>query len=93
MTKISRDEVLHIARISAMALKEEEIQPMIEQIEQMLSYAQRVTQVATQIEEPSMKNVNVMRRDVVILQNPAPILAQAPERAGNYFVVPMILDN
>ncbi len=93
MTKISRKEVLKIASMSAIALREEEIEPMIAQLEQVLSYAERVTQVATSVEEPSTKNINVMRDDLVIPQDPAPILAQAPEREGNYFVVPMILDN
>ncbi len=93
MTKISRKEVLKIASMSAIALREEEIEPMIAQLEQVLSYAERVTQVATSVEEPSTKNINVMRDDLVIPQDPVPILAQAPEREGNYFVVPMILDN
>lgn len=93
MTKISRQEVLNIARMSAIALPEKEIASTIVQLEQVLSYAERVTQVAQSLDEPSIKNSNVMRNDLVIPQNPAPILAQAPEHEGNYFVVPMILDN
>ncbi len=92
MTKISREEVLNIARISHIALRDEEIEPLIEQLEQVLSYAERVVQVATNVEEPSTKNINIFREDLVIPQDPEPILAQAPEREGNYFVVPMILD-
>lgn len=93
MTKISKEEVLHIARMSAIELQEHEIDPMIVQLEQMLSYAYRVTQIAAHGEESSMKNSNVMRKDLVVSQNPAPIIAQAPEHEGNYFVVPKILDN
>ncbi len=93
MTKISRKEVLNIARMSKIALRDQEIQPLIEQLEQVLSYAERVTQVATNIEEPSTRNVNVMRDDMVVPQDPEKILAQAPDREGNYFVVPIILDN
>ncbi len=93
MTKISRKEVLDIARMSAMELKEDEIDAVIEQLQQVLSYARRVTHVATHLEEPSMKNINVMRKDFVVPQHSALILAQAPEREGNYFVVPKILDN
>ena len=92
MTKISRKEVLNIARMSKIALRDQEIQPLIEQLEQVLSYAERVTQVATNIEEPSTRNVNVMRDDMVVPQDPEKILAQAPDREGNYFVVPIILD-
>ena len=92
MTKISRQEVLHIARISALALKEEEVDSMVEQLEQVLSYAERVKEVASTLEEPSTKNINQMRQDFIIPQDPEPLLAQAPEREGNYFVVPMILN-
>jgi aspartyl-tRNA(Asn)/glutamyl-tRNA(Gln) amidotransferase subunit C len=93
MTKISRTEVLAIARMSAIRLQEDEIEPLIAQIEQVLSYAQRVTKVATTLEEASRKNVNVMRADIIVPQHPEPILAQAPVREGNFFVVPLILDN
>ncbi len=93
MTKISREEVLRIAQMSAIAIKENEIEPLIDRLEKVLSYAERVTEVATNVEVPSNKNCDVFRQDVSVLQNPKPILAQAPERADNFFVVPMILDN
>ena len=93
MTKISRDEVLNIARMSQIALREDEIDSLITQLEQVLSYAERVTEVATKIEEPSTKQVNVFRADMVVSQDPEPIMVQAPEREGNYFVVPKILES
>lgn len=93
MTKVSREEVLKVAQMSRIALREEEIEPLIRQMEQVLSYAERVAKVAVAIEEPSTKNINLFRDDLVVPQEPEKILAQAPERAGDYFVVPMILDN
>lgn len=97
MTKISRQEVLKIAQISAISLQEHEIEPLITQLEEVLSYAARVKEIAASQElssdKNSHKNVNIMRQDKVVIQDPESILAQAPERAGNYFVVPMILDN
>lgn len=93
MTKISREEVLHIAHMSHIALREEEIEPLIVQIEQVLSYAERVRNVATNVQEPSTKNVNVFREDLPVPQYPELLLGKAPEREGNYFVVPKILDN
>ncbi len=92
MTKISRQEVLKIAYMSRIALREDEVNPLIAQLEQVLSYAERVTEVATSMKEPSTKQVNVFRDDLVVSQDPEPILAQAPEREGNYFVVPVILE-
>ena len=93
MTKLTRKEVLHIARMSGIALREHEIEPMIGHLEQVLTYAKRVTQVAEAVEEPSIKNVNRVRNDEPMPQHPESLLAQAPQREGDYFVVPKILDN
>lgn len=93
MTNISRDEVLHIARISRISLHEDEIEALMQQLQGVLDYAQRVVKAGADSEEPSTKNINVFREDLVVSIDPEPILAQAPEREGFYFVVPVILDN
>lgn len=93
MKKISRQEVLAIAQMSRIALRENEIDSMVEQLDQVLSYAERVSEFAIALDEPSTKQVNVFREDFVVPQDPEPLLALAPEREGNYFVVPAILDH
>jgi len=93
MTKISREEIIQIARMSYIGIHEDEVNALINQVQQVLSYAERVADVAADIQEPSIKNINVFREDVVVTTNPEPILAQAPEREGNYFVVPRILES
>lgn len=93
MTNITREEVLKIARISNLGLTDDEMQSLVEQLKQVLSYAQRVNEVAADIEEPSVKAVNVFREDVVVKKDPELILAQAPEREGDFFVVPAILES
>ena len=93
MEKITKDEALRIARLSHLTIHEHEIEPLIKQLEEVLSYVERVKEVACDFEEPSTKNVNVFREDIVIKTDPEPILAQAPEREGDYFVVPMILES
>lgn len=93
MAKLTRKEVLHIAKLSAIALREDEIDQMIGHLEQVLTYAHRVAEVAADVQEPSAKNINRVRPDVATPQHPAPILAQAPEREGDYFVVPKIIEN
>jgi len=91
--KISRDEILKLARMSRLALHEDEIEPLAKQVEQVLTYAERITELAADVEEPSTKNVNVFREDVAVPQSPEPILAQAPERESSFFAVPAILEN
>jgi len=41
---------------------------------------------------PSLKNCNVEREDIVIPTDAQAILAQAPEREGDFFVVPVIIE-
>ena len=93
MKKISKEEILRIAEMSSLDIRDDEIQGLMKQLEEVLSYAQRVTEVAADIQEPSLKNVNFFREDVVIKTDPELILSRAPEREGDYFVVPAILDN
>ncbi len=93
MPKITREEVLTIASMSKMHINDEEIEVIIRNLEDVLTYAERVQTVAAiEQQEPSIKNINVMREDVVIPTNPQPILEQAPIASDSYFVVPKILD-
>ena len=92
--KITKEEALKIASISRIAIKDSEIDKLINQLDAVLSYAERVTQVAADLDnQPSNRNVNFLREDVVVKQSPEPILGRAPEREENYFVVPKILDS
>lgn len=93
MTKISKEEVKKIAQISALEIHEDEIGPMMKQLEEVLSYAECVQEIAAEIEEPSNKNINVFREDVVIKTDSEAILERAPEREDNFFVVPSILED
>ncbi len=91
--KISREEALKIASISRIALHENEIDAVVTQLADVLEYAKRVQDLATEIEDqPSSKNVNVMRDGLVQTSSPELILSRAPEREEHYFVVPRILD-
>jgi aspartyl-tRNA(Asn)/glutamyl-tRNA(Gln) amidotransferase subunit C len=93
MAKISKEEVLKIARMSHLELHEDEIPALIKQLDDVLSYAERVKEVTAHVEEPSSRNVNVFREDVVTPSDAEPILAQAPEREGSYVIVPAILEH
>lgn len=92
MAKISREDVLKIAKMAQMGVHEDEIDAYVHQLEQVLSYAERVKEIASEVEEPSNRNVNVFRDDVIDKTDPEPILDQAPVREGDYFVVPVILE-
>lgn len=92
MIKITKEEVLKIARMSYIDIHEDEIEAMMSQLQEVLSYAQRVKEVAHDVEVPSNRRMNVFREDVINKTNPEPIRARAPQREGNYFVVPAIIE-
>ena len=93
MAKISKEEVLKIARLANIDVHADEVDSLTKQLEDVLSYAERVKEVAADAEEPSNMNVNVFREDVVVKTDPEPVLSQAPEREDNFFVVPKILED
>lgn len=98
MTKITREEVLKIARISALEIPEQEIETVQKQLESVLSYAARVQEFSHEEHGPSVQNINILRSDVVQQLDAAEaesesILKRAPEREENFFVVPAILED
>ena len=92
MAIITKEEVLKIAKMSRIAVHEDEIDSVKQHLQEVLTYAERVQEIAQQIEEPSNKNCNVFREDTVVSVPVEPIMDQAPVREGNFFVVPSILD-
>lgn len=91
MTKISNEEIIKLARMSAIAIHDDEIGPLKKDVEAVISYAERVKKIARTIEEPSHQNSNVFREDVVVKTDPRLIMIQAPLEESNYFIVPSIL--
>jgi len=92
MATVSRQEILLLAQMSRMAIYDHELDGMIKHVEDVLNYAHRVTQVARDVTEPSTRLSNVVRADTVEAVDAEPLLRQAPEREGNYFIVPRILE-
>jgi aspartyl/glutamyl-tRNA(Asn/Gln) amidotransferase C subunit len=93
MAQITKAEVLKLAQLSNITIRDDEIDGMVTSIDDVLNYAARVQKIAADVVYQSPKQTNIMREDVVISTDPAPILAQAPEVEQNYFVVPMILES
>lgn len=92
MTKITKEEILKIARMSHLEIQEHEIEPLRVQLESVLSYAERVQEVVGNMQDLSRKQVNIFREDVIVDHDVEPILSQAPEREGDFFVVPAIIE-
>ncbi len=93
MAKISREEIIKIAQMSHVDIHADEIPGLLKQLQDVLSYAERVQEGAADVKEPAIKNVNFFREDVVVRTEAALLLARAPQEEENYFVVPAILEN
>lgn len=90
---ITTQEVEKIAKLSNIELSESEITQAQKHLEAVLSYAARVQDIAKDVDIILLKNENVERPDTIQQCNPEPILEQAPEREGDFFVVPVIIEN
>jgi aspartyl-tRNA(Asn)/glutamyl-tRNA(Gln) amidotransferase subunit C len=94
--KISREEVLHIARLARVALTEAEITRMSEQLSNLLEHFEVLQKVDTTDVPPTAQSVtlqSVMREDEVAPSlPPEDILANAPRREGDCFRVRAVLE-
>jgi aspartyl-tRNA(Asn)/glutamyl-tRNA(Gln) amidotransferase subunit C len=89
---ISRDEVLHVARLARLALTEEEIARFQEQLSAILEAVGKVDELDLSGVEPTAHPLELS--NVWAADEPRPsleleeALANAPDREGGYFRVP-----
>jgi aspartyl-tRNA(Asn)/glutamyl-tRNA(Gln) amidotransferase subunit C len=89
---ISRDEVLHVARLARLALTEEEIARFQEQLSAILEAVGKVDELDLSGVEPTAHPLELS--NVWAADEPRPCLdveealANAPDREGGYFRVP-----
>ena len=93
---ISEEHVEHVARLACLALQPEETRRFTEQLNAILTYVEQLNAVPTDGVEPTahvLDLVNVFRDDTVCKTLSAEeALANAPEAAHHYFVVPRIVE-
>ena len=94
--KLSREEVLHIARLARVGLTESEINRLSEQLSHILENFEILQQVDTTDVTPTAQAIalqSVVRDDEVAPSLPAnDILANAPRREGDCFRVRAVLE-
>jgi aspartyl-tRNA(Asn)/glutamyl-tRNA(Gln) amidotransferase subunit C len=94
--KLSREEVLHIARLARIALTEEEITRFSDQLSNLLEHFQVLQEVNTDNVPPTSNPVDlrsIMREDIAVPSLPAEdVLANAPRQEDDYFRVKPVLE-
>jgi aspartyl-tRNA(Asn)/glutamyl-tRNA(Gln) amidotransferase subunit C len=96
MPSITRADVAHLARLSRLALSDDELDQMAGQLEVIINSVARVSEVADADVPPTSHSVpltNVFRADELRPSlTPAAALAGAPATEDQRFRVPRILD-
>ncbi len=93
--RLSREEVLHIARLARLGLDEAEIDKFREQLSNLLEHFQALQKVDTTGVIPTIQSTalqNVIRNDVSQTSlTPDQVLSNAPQKENDFFRVRHIL--
>jgi len=94
--KLSREDVLHIARLARLGLSEAEVEKFREQLSHLLENFEVLQQVDTTDVPPTAQSIDlqtVVRDDEVADSlSPDQILANAPRKDGDFFRVRAVLE-
>lgn len=92
MTKISREDVLNLARLARLELSEEELEKYAAEITAILGYVEMLQSIDTENVEPTYQVTglkNVMRQDEVVIYDTTlkALLKNAPNQEKGMFKV------
>jgi len=94
--KITMQEVEQVARLARLTLSDAEKERMRRELDGILSYIDKLRALDTKGVPPTSHAVpmtNVMREDEPVPSLPqADMLANAPDRSGDFFRVPKIIE-
>jgi len=95
--KLSREEVLHIARLARMGITDDEVDTLSDQLSDILDNFEVLQQVDTDDVPPTSQSIalnNVIRDDTVAVSySPEDILSNAPRREQDYFKIHAVLED
>ncbi len=95
-SKISLEQVRHVARLARLQLRAEEEIRLQADLSSMLGYVEKLNELDTAAVPPTAQvgEPGTPMRDDAVTNQPAPdaMLANAPARQGNFFKVPKIIE-
>ena len=93
MAEVSREELLHIAKLANLNLKDEEVDTYLLHLQDILNFANIVNNVdGLDITIGANEAKNVFRKDeVVVFEDNEALLANAPEKERNMFKIPKVI--
>ncbi len=94
---ITREEVLHVARLARLSLSEAEVGRLRDQLDNILDYIRQLDALDTRDVIPTSHAVEMgtpFRDDAVLpFGDKEAILSNAPDRVGDFFRVPRIIED
>lgn len=95
MAALSRDDVEHVAYLARLGLTDDELTRLEGQLNHILEQYEKLAELDTEHIAPTAQTIeleNILRDDVAQPSlEPEDVLRNAPEREGEFFVVPAIL--
>lgn len=93
--QVGKEEILHIAKLAALNIREDEIEEYRKNLQDILNFANIVNSVDTDnVSETigSTDNVNMFREDEIKeFEDKEALLQNAPEKQNNMFSIPKVI--
>ena len=93
--QVGKEEILHIAKLAALNIREDEIEEYRKNLQDILNFANIVNSVDTDnVSETigSTNNVNMFREDEIKeFEDKDALLQNAPEKQNNMFSIPKVI--
>jgi aspartyl-tRNA(Asn)/glutamyl-tRNA(Gln) amidotransferase subunit C len=96
MSRISKDQVKHVAHLARLAITEEEAENFTKHLDSVITFAEHLNELDTEGVEPTSHVLgikNVLREDKASQGLPIhEVMKNAPVQENNQFKVPSILE-
>ena len=93
--EVSKEEILHIAELADLKIRDDEIDSYTKNLEEILNFANIVNSIDVKSLDVSVgatDRCNVFRKDEVkLFENPTGLLDNAPEMEDNMYKIPKVL--
>ena len=93
--KVSKEEILHIAKLADLEIKDEEIEKYALNLQDILDFANIVNNAPVEGLTESFgvnENYNVFRKDEIkVFEDNEALMSNAPEKERNMFKIPKVI--
>ncbi len=97
MNKLSKEEVLHVAKLARIRLTEEEIEKYQVELKKLLNDVEKINDVKGYDDEMLIatweENAKLREDKPGEMLDPKEVLENAPHHSGNYISVPVVINN